>query len=333
MVPVVQALVSSGAGCVEVTGRDWALDGFTRAGVEARELTGETDLSHRLAGADVLLTATSWPPDDELMLWQAAERAGVPSLAVFDFWSHYRARCCDDAGRPVWPTRIAAMDSLAAEEMIADGVPPERIVVTGQPFLEVRAKALKELAVCVTPADRKRILYVSQPLSVYPGAGRLPYDEFSVARLVAAGVGALQRSAGCEITLVVRPHPKEGVVELRGVLDAAEPKIPFHIAGSEDPGEAVLKSHVVVGISSMLLIEAALGARPVISVQPGLPEPDAFPLSRLGYCPRVGTLGTLVQALENNLKLGDPVACEEFLRAHVGATGRVVENLLELAGR
>ena len=109
-----------------------------------------TDEAARLLerlGADFLLAGTSFNGVDlEKRFIAAARLAGVPSLAVLDFWSSYGLRFADAAGRLAYlPDRIAVMDASARAELIAAGVEAERVVATGQPALEALGDVRRRL--------------------------------------------------------------------------------------------------------------------------------------------------------------------------------------------
>lgn len=331
LIPIIKKLTLTGDRA-ELTAQDWALERFAEYGLTARPLILD-EVFPLVQGSDVVLTATSWPPEAEWKLWQMAERVQVPTLAVMDFWSNFRSRFFGHTGEVSLPTRVAAMDRLAADSLRSDGVPPERIIITGQPFLEMRAQDLRAKAATHGSVEVGRILFASQPLSAYPGADSREYDEFSVVRLVFQAVEAAVRQIGVPLRLIIRPHPKDDRLRLRATIaEEARSSVACEFETENDLDESILRSQLVLGVNSMLLVEAALAGRPVISVQPGLPEPDNFPLSRIGCCPRVGTADGLKHAVIACLKSSSATQYEAFSRRHAGATARVMDSLRQLAG-
>ncbi len=330
LLPVVRALTARSGDSVDLLAQAWAEDVFRCGGAPFRA-AGPDDFPPALARTDAALTGTSWPPDAETRLWRAAEEAGVPTLALFDYWANYRVRFLGPSGEPVWPTRIAVMDAAVAREMEAEGAPKDRIVVTGQPFLEMRAAQLRAKAGAAPPPRKGRVLFVSQPLSASPSAGERGYDEFSALRLAADAVERAARTSGRPLCLALKPHPKENPAGLRAALGSPPPGVTHE--WEEDGDAALLKSEVVLGMSSMMLVEAALAGCPIVSVQPGLPRQDEFYLSRTGRCPRAGTVEDVERFLAAALRAGPASGIDGFSRDHDGAAGRVTDLLRGIAGR
>lgn len=304
----------------------WAREVFLRAGL--KPLAAEAYREQKsLREADALLTATSWPPSSELRWWKAAAASGVPSLSVLDYWSHYRQRYQGPGGKAFWPTKIASMDEAARREMIADGIPARLIAVTGQPFLERRVSQLKEKIRSTTRPREGAVLFVSQPLSTAPGAKSLGYDEFKCLKLVLSALSGLKTP---DLSLTVRAHPKEDPDRLRREVEKLRPGYPWQIHSGGDADEPLIKSRVVIGSNTMLLLESALAGKPVISVQPGLPKKDPFPLSRSGRCPRAGSADGLSRIL-SDLLTNKTIFHSNPLSSHRGATLKVARLLKELA--
>lgn len=68
---------------------------------------------------------------------KAATSTKCPSIAVLDLWMNYRPRFEDKAtGQLVLPTVIAVMDDIARDGMIAEGFPPEKLRITGNPYFD-----------------------------------------------------------------------------------------------------------------------------------------------------------------------------------------------------
>src|SRR5207248_11353111 len=70
-------------------------------------------------------------------LFRSELKGHVPSVYVLDFWSNYWQRF-SDSGKDLkfLPEKICVMDNAAEEAMIAEGIPPDRIAVTGNPHFE-----------------------------------------------------------------------------------------------------------------------------------------------------------------------------------------------------
>src|SRR3989344_5478552 len=82
------------------------------------------------ASPEIFVAGTSAgdTPDKRIM----RELTGTPSLYVLDFWLNYWQRFSTTGKKDFayLPTRICVMDEIAKGEMIAEGFPPERLIVT-----------------------------------------------------------------------------------------------------------------------------------------------------------------------------------------------------------
>jgi hypothetical protein len=248
----------------------------------------------------LLLAGTSANSVDleKLFIFVTREK-GVPSLALLDFWSNYALRFADAEGRLRYlPDRIAVMDEQARSEMQTAGFDSQRLVITGQPafddlavlhhrFDQAQRRAVRE-SVGLRSAELF-VLFASQPLSVisgtddshplYPG-----YNERSVLHAATVALVGIARRKEREILLLVRPHPREDLESLRSVTQSVPEAGAIRVIASAegDARELVLASDLVIGMTTVLLVEACYLGRPAVSLQPGLRLPDTLPTNRSG---------------------------------------------------
>jgi len=342
LAPVIATLQTSNDASVACFGaaaaaETWSLRGITSRPVETIDVDG----------CDRVVTGTSVSEERwELRAIREAGKLGIATLTVLDAGVHYRERFVDATGVLQLPDVIAVPDERARNEMRAQGFPPERLVVTGQPaFDELDAyddAALRDAARRETRAlagcaddDQLCLLYASQPLSQLATRDTLGFDERDVIAPLIADLERLLARRGCRATLLVRPHPRERgrpptvpasrVSDLRvAVVD--DPQL--------DPRRLVVGSDLVIGMNSMLLEEAAFLQVPVVSVQPGLRTPDTLMANRSGLSRAVYRREALPAALE--AELFDEVTRRERqrrLRAAArprGATSRVLALLADM---
>lgn len=325
----------------------WARRGL--AFQEIPEITHLEDAQKRLESfrAERLLTGTSYNGVDlEKQFVAAARPLGVPSLAVLDFWSHYRLRFENRQGD--WfglPDRIGVMDERARAEMIALGFEEDRLQVTGQPAFDELAELRQRIPqvrknlrgrLGIRP-DERLILFASQPLAALFGADRSNplysgYTEHTVLKSLTAALNRIGRRRTEKIVLLVRPHPREDAAALQNVqLENAR----AIVDGQGDGREAALAAELVTGMSTVLLVEACLLGQVVVSIQPGLSVPDVLPTNRWGASRAVYNDDEIEPVLES-LLFDDKARAETAARAaqfsfEPGATGRVVRLLDSLA--
>lgn len=246
------------------------------------------------SGAAALVVSTSGNSIDlERRFITAARRIGTPSLGLLDFWSNYVDRFGDAQGRLVYvPDLIAVMDETARAEMIDLGFDPERLVVTGQPafddlpliregFNTSRRRQIRHELGAAPGA--KLVTFASQPMAAVFGASPmsrryLGYTEHDVLRaLIHALEGVTERGVG--IVLAIVPHPRE---DPRGLRALTSHEIDIVVSRTHLPLEVLMAADLVVGMNSIVLMEASYLGCLTLSLQPGLLGNDTLPTNRLG---------------------------------------------------
>jgi hypothetical protein len=256
---------------------------------------------------------------------------------------NYRLRFANEKGELVYsPDRIAIMDEQARQEMVAEGLDVDRLVVTGQPAFDELASFRRE----ATPQQRQAVrqmlgiaeeerlvLFASEPISVLCGTGATQqphpgYTEQTVLRALLSALGRIARRRTEKIALVVRPHPLDQPETLQ--LSHNEPL--RLVVDSRGTGrEVVMAADLVAGMTTILLVEACLLGCVVISLQPGLILPDVLPTNRWGVSCPVYNEKEFEPALES-LLFDERVRAEAVQRAasiqpEPGAARRVVQLL------
>lgn len=266
--------------------------------------------------ARLLLSATSC---NELNLerryWQAARAVACPTLAVLDYWSNYGQRFEIDK-KPFWPERIAVMDELAASGMRAAGCPPERLCIVGHPGfdalsaeqLDVEQRTLLRQTLGIAP-QRQLLVFVSQPLSelrTLLGQSLTLPDEQAILQQVIAALDAPGDAA--PPTLLIRPHPREASDKYdRWCRPGTATAAAITVNHTLPSRQLVQAADLVLGIHSMLLLEACCLGCPVISLQPGQhPEPaaqyDPLPSNRCSASAAIYEMAKVIPGIRRYLQ-------------------------------
>lgn len=255
---------------------------------------------HGLMPDVVLTSATSLPWNDmtERLLWIWAREHSIPSIAVIDQWQNYGLRfsgCNPDEYLAYLPTRITTLDEQARQEMINEGIPEELIVVTGQPALD----ALFDERKAFTSADRKAIrekigaeqdsflvIFASEAFQ-HDYSNSLGYTEQSTLEFLIRTLSAVVEETGMRLHLVVKYHPQNIPSDFAGVdFSQVRLKFPIGVIRQEiQPRPLVLASELVVGMTSVLLIEAILLGLPTISVTLNSKDNSDLVATRVGALP------------------------------------------------
>jgi hypothetical protein len=229
---------------------------------------------------DRLVFASSVHDTLPLSLARCAKRRGIEVMHVLDNWTGYRRRLEMDGLPTLMPDVYTVMDACALQAAVRDGVEASILEVTGQPALasladECRALSTDELVQkrqSLGFAQQKTlIVFISEPVAQDQGTSPAAphyrgYTEKDVLQLLCRHLQPLAERV--EMALV--PHPRqdrETLVRLwRHCRGALQGGVTTGISGRE----AVWCADGVAGMASILLYEAWLLGKPVISLQPGL---------------------------------------------------------------
>jgi len=226
------------------------------------------------------------------------------------------------------------MDVLAQQEALAAKLPADRLVVVGHPAL---AELAQQPAPALPPPEQGLVLsFISEPLAAQYGTHN-PLG-FTEADAFTCLIEALSQLALNAITLWVRPHPKEDTTAWAERLAASQatcgPQVRIALAPADwTPQGQIAASHVVFGMTSMMLLEAGVLGRPVVCVQPGFSgalTDNPLVLCRQGWVAPATTPAEVRHRLEAGLIHADksPVRWPVDIKA----VHHVVAEIQRLAG-
>lgn len=248
---------------------------------------------------DLVLTDTinlSRTPEAALCreTWSRAARAGVPSIAFMDSWWGYdeRFKLPGEDTPALLPDTMAVVDSLAEKEMLNRGYPPERVKVLGSPLfeeLESRGDCQHETARTMRKAlgmqeDDFVVVFVSQPLEDVLGPdNEWGFTEKTILTEVLRYLESIQEQEG-GLSLVILPHPEEDTRKLEQFAAPLARGLSMRMAGRNHipVHDLLLSADLVLGMFSILLVEAVVLKRPVLSVQLGLGREDMLVTNMVG---------------------------------------------------
>lgn len=203
--------------------------------------------------------------DKELVV--TGKSRGIPTIAIVDHWTFMEQRFIDSAGCKVVPDEIIVNDEFARGRAIKAGLAKKHIHALGNPVLEsgeIKECRSKDNSDWDDPphkiAGGKTILFVSEQLSLdyennlYNSEG---YDEFEVLEDICS---VLTPKDSLEIKL----HPQES----RNKYDAYLSDRVSIVDSSVTLLTLLLKPDFVIGMRSMLLLEASNIRHDIISYRP-----------------------------------------------------------------
>lgn len=269
-VPRARLCVLASAQAAEV----WRRDGLLTA--EVASLDEARSRMDALDRPQALVTGTSIQAEADGAFWRWAREHEVPSLAYVDSWVNYAERF---GGFRHLPDEIAVIDEPAREGVVSLGAPPDRVHVVGNPAFDALNR-LANQARADAPAPAQRCwLWVGEGLSTvdWPQGARpealADIDEAACFQGLLTTISAMEAHDRPD-ELWIAPHPRESPELYGRWLDQAD-ELPVTVRilrGAGRPWAA--QATVVVGMSSMLLVESARMGIPVVSLQLGRSAPS-----------------------------------------------------------
>lgn len=355
LAPVVRRLLGSPGWEVLTVTHLFADEVFREAGLEAAPLAERADeaplgpggasrLLEREAPAALVCTASENrydPSNGELI--RAAGRAGVPSFALMDHWKGWGRLHGEPGDFRYLPALLGVIDRASFERGVREGIPPGRMAVVGHPHLESLSAARGgnreaiRSALGVSPEEFV-CAFFSQPAVGASAGGPLVRSllEGKSGEAVGVVVHRLLSRLGGEgrrARFLIRLHPRERA-------GGSRPSLP---PGAEWADESVpaldiaRAADLVLGLDSMILYEALVCGRPVLSLRFGgfTEVPGAFE-GDPGLLPRGWSLAEVDAFVEDQLMgkaprggagyplpTGSPGACEQAIRGLIESSGRI----------
>ncbi len=288
----------------------------------------------------VIICGTSRYASPERLLVAAGRKLGIGTVVVLDEWFNYRMRFEDEKNQLVYlPDAIAAMDRLAKEEAIEEGLPGEIIHITGGPSLAVLTDRAEQFAtnppavpgflqsasgcpVVTFLSETHAADYGARPGETGPMGKYLGYTEITVRNDILDTLNNIDQPC----TFVEKLHP--GAQEDSDKI--CSEKIRWIRVRETELWPLLWHSQAIIGMRSMALLEAAILGRPAISYQPGLLGADRCSAVRLGLLPRLSTPAQLEKWCRTQLTRGE-IKSEGIIKRFPFARKDAPEKVVGLA--
>ncbi|MBF0231429.1 MAG: hypothetical protein HQK65_00125 [Desulfamplus sp.] len=272
-----------------------------------------------------VIVGTSWGPTVDKTVTLAAQKYHVPSIAIVEHWSLYRERFSRLENGNILepdlflPDKIWVNDEIAKRQAIEAGLADSMITIAGQPFLEYQFQQLSRQ----NKSKRNRqIVFISERIRddfVDGSDTGLQFDEYVVLEWL------LETVDFETYELLVKLHPQENINKYDSWLQEKTKKTVI-VVKEADVFNLICNSQKVVGMGSMLLLEAALIRDDVLSVMPDC-APEVFIGNNVGATTFIATKEELMLALkENPAVLGK----SEYGKRFLGSTERIISKIKQL---
>jgi hypothetical protein len=272
-----------------------------------------------------------------------AKEINIPTVCLLDNWMNYKDRLELNNIGLVLPDHYFVMDKLAYQEALADGIPENILEITGHPGLASLAKEYRNFQKDANlnrlgfKTDQFLLVFVSEPASEDQGYDRsFPtyrgYTEFDVLTCLKP----LLLDLKSDIELAVLPHPRDDKIKLRNYCnDLFSNQLSWRFLNIPAGREAVFLADGVIGMASILLYEAWLLQKPVISIQPNLRQEHLRYLEKrpgLHFSTQKSNLEVIFQLWWQEVVEGKfkESKLRDDLKLHLQAPQKVSRRLLEL---
>jgi hypothetical protein len=322
-----------------------ATDYLASRGVPGEPLLASCDLDAMLADIAPCLVAVGSaenPDSVGLKLASLATARKIPTVGVIDASTHLGHRFRGRSGNPTQylPDTLLVPDAASRDGLIELGVATTRIVVAGHPHWDyVRGMAAQLRSEDRSTSQRRlfgkvldrRILVFGAELS--DGMDPQQFRRTSEYSIIGTGssngrteivIEEFLRATALfrdEVFLVLRLHPKSQAVDFSAYLSA------FDTVSKLEPSLAILHiADAVIGMTSMLMIEAVLLNRPTLAILPRPQEAGWLPTIVAGITPYASDSTAIAERLRrlvSDLPAPDAAAIDRLFPP--GALQRVAD--------
>lgn len=280
---------------------------------------------------DFLFTGTSEDTTIEGNFWHAAKHQKIFTYSIIDHWTRYRERYMVNG--IFSPTDlIFTIDENSKKEMISLGFVEERIIVSGQPHFEKfygykSGRTRQEFYAAHKLPPGKVITFVSDYISgsfpsTLPGQPVLGFDEHTILNALLSSLRPLFGPQN-QYQLIMKLHPKEPGDNFSEIN--FPPEISYRTIKEGDNIDLVFHSDFVIGMFSMLLFEAFLMRKPVLSLQLNATTPISFGQSKI---PIVVEPANLQEVLRKFLTENCQLPAFPYVPSVKNIVGAVKNNLI-----
>lgn len=330
IIPIVEPLQKRGYE-VRLFGKDFALEKYRMANLSGFNIMNyissiKLDFIKNFITdeePDFIITGTSADDFTEKYIWKSAGKLSIPSFAIMDQWVNYGVRFSNygvsqlddynkDKNHSYIPSKICVMDNIAESEAINEGLEQERIIITGQPYFETVLNNANRITdknidfirdkVGISTNDFL-ITFVSEPICDTYNENDFSehywgYTERTIFGELLDVILQVSKLYPNKIGLIIRQHPKENSSNFSDIIDNfRSSRIKIIINRDFDQHELIMASDLICGMSSMLLIEAAILDKLVMSIQIGLKRENPLILDRANCLKSILDKRTLLNVL------------------------------------
>jgi len=276
------------------------------------------DESIKASNYTLIVTGSRYEPciDDK---WVSnGLKNNIKTISIIDHWSLYQQRF-EVNGRFVYPDVILVNDSQAKWEAQSDGIPEHKLCIVGNPVLEnvkrgnysIKEEIEWRRSVGVGN-DRKVITFISENFRADFPKDSIRYEGFDEFEVLADLYKVIDR----ESTLLIKLHPGEDSTKYNFLVGNPD----VVVVQQTNISKLIKFSNVLIGMGSMLLLEASLIKKNVYSYRPN--EKNTF----------IGNINGMVRKINNIQELQEKLLIldKEYYSREKNIFDGSTENIIKL---
>jgi UDP-N-acetylglucosamine 2-epimerase len=201
------------------------------------------------------------------------------------------------------------------KEMIKERFAREKIVVTGNPYFDTFRK--------IKDREANYVVFIDQPFSEISGA-RIKEKSSSFNEVkIFSDIVAIMEKLDLENPVIISLHPRTAKKDKYAEL-IKKSRLKISISGKNSEN-LIKKAKIVIGINSMVLFEAAIRGKKVISYQPGLKKvEDRLMSNRLNLSAKAYNIKELERKIKNLVSHEKSVNRKSKIYLNQNFTGKVI---------
>jgi len=247
-------------------------------------------------------------------------KGNIKTISIIDHWSLYQKRFEMD-GKYVFPDMIFVNDNQAKKEAMNDGIPEDKLHIMGNPVLENTQKydysiddELMWRSDLGIARESKIITFVSENFKVDFQENSSEYEGFNEFEVLNDICEVLDSS----IILLIKLHPAEDNNKYNFLAN----NLNIVVISEADNNKLIEFSDILIGMGSMLLLEASLIKNQVYSYRPN--EKIEFIGNKNGMVKKIHNKSELKKKLLNSKDVNITIEKNMF----IGSTENIV-NLIK----
>jgi hypothetical protein len=221
---------------------------------------------------DIIVTGTG-STEIERHLWQIGAQESIPTIGLLESWVNVSRRFVRNQIN-IQPQALGVPDRQLQQEIMAADWCSADVAVIGQPHLQTQTQTLIKKRSKRQPSKQRRIVFFSEIMPDETSANWRGYNQFNVAEGILS-----ELKDDNNIFLTFRLHPREDPsiwhdwFQAQGYPDGGLNLISI----DDNPEDLLINADLVIGMTTMMLLEAHLLGIPCLSLQPNR-RYNLFPL-------------------------------------------------------